>query len=246
VVVLALGENDTERPFGQAARLVGEIATLLAGPNRPEDTPLVSIIADGETFWARIGAIAESPENKFLGLSSIPEDEEKRQGFRLMLDAWLKLSDHLPSSLPFVIPYPSYASIICDCDKCTLCGACANHCKVNALRILRQENTLFHTPIACLNCEACITICPENALKLESGLRLDRSFLSEQLLAKGEGLRCAECGKIFTSLKRSRRAAQKLQEAKGTDPIREELLSLCPECRAKKAFFTHDEWTRKQ
>jgi len=245
VVVLALGENDTKRPFAQAARFVGEIATLLAGPNRPEDAPLVSVIANGETLWACIDAIAESPENKFLALSSIPEDEETRQGFRLMLDAWLTLCDPLPSP-PVVISYPSYASIICDRDKCTLCGACANHCKVKALRILRQENTLFHTPIVCLNCEACVTICPEDALKLEIGLRLERSFLSEQMLAQGEGLWCAECGKIFTSLKRSQAVLQILQDVRGADTIRDELLRLCPECRAKKALFTYTEWTMNQ
>jgi ferredoxin len=245
VVVLVLGENDTERPFAQAARLVGEIATYLAGQNGHEDTPLISLIPDVETFWSRIVEITESPGYQLLPQYSIPEDEEKRQGFRNILNAWLNLHDHL-APIAVVIPHPCYASITCEREKCTLCGACANHCKVNALRILRQENTLFHTPIACLNCGACVEICPEQALTLESGLRLDPLFFSEQMLAKGEGLRCSECGKIFTSLKRSQRASQKLQEVRGADPIREELLKLCPECRAKKAFFTYDEWTSKQ
>jgi ferredoxin len=245
IVVLALEENDIERPFAQAARLVGQIAAYLSGQDGHEDTLLVNVIGNRETFWSRIDEIAESPECKLLPQSSIPEDEEKRQGFRNILDSWLELHD-LPTFVSVVVPHPSYATIICESEKCTLCGACANHCKVGALRILRQDNTLFHTPIMCLNCGACVTICPEEVLKSETGLRLDRSFFSEQLLAKGEGLRCAECGKTFTSLKRSQRVTQKLREVRGEDSIREELLSLCPECRTKKAFFTYDEWTREQ
>lgn len=245
VVVLALGENDVERPFTQAARLVGQITAYLAGQNGHEDTPLISVIGDVETFWSRIAEISESPECTFLPQYSIPENEEKRQGFRNILDSWTKLHDHL-ASMSVVIPHPCYASITCESEKCTLCGACANHCKVGALRILRRDNMLFHTPIMCLSCGACVALCPEQTLKLESGLRLDRSFFSEQLLAKGEGLRCSECNRPFTSLKRSQRVSQKLQEVRGEDPIREKLLSLCPKCRAKKAFFTYDEWTREQ
>jgi ferredoxin len=246
VVVLALGENDIKRPFAQAARLVAEITThLFSRQSGGADTPLVSVIGDVEMFWSQIVKIADSSECQLLPQYSIPEDEEKRQGFRKILCSWLELHDH-PTSASVVISHPSYASITCESEKCTLCGACANHCKVEALRILRGDNTLFHTPITCLNCNACVTICPENALTLESGFRLDRSFFSEQMLAKCEGLCCSECGRPFTSLKRSQRAAQKLQEVRGADPIRDKLLSLCPECRAKKAFFTYDEWTSKQ
>jgi len=247
VVVLALGENDIERPFAQAARFVGQIAAYLAGQNGPEDIPLSSVIGDVEMFWSRIVEIAKSPECKLLPQYSIPEDEEKRKGFRNILSTWLKLSDQPTSTPSVVITHPSYATVICEGEKCTLCGACANHCKVGALRILRRDNTLFHTPIMCLNCGACVAICPEQVLTLESGVPLDRSFFSEQVLAKCEGGYCSECGRPFTSLKRSQRAAQKLQEARrGEDPILKELLSLCPECRAKKAFSTYDEWTRKQ
>jgi ferredoxin len=244
VMVLALEDNDLDRPFAQAARLVGQIAASLSGKNEPENTLFVSVIGDRETFWSRINELAKSPECQRLPQYSIPE-EEKRPAFKNILKAWLQVSDQ-PASPPVVISSPSYASITCETEKCTLCGACANHCKVHALRILRQDNTLFHTPIACLNCGACVEICPEQALTSQNGLRLEHSFFSEQLLAQGEGLRCAECGKIFTSLKRSQRAAQKLREVRGADPIREELSKLCPECRAKKAFFTYDEWTSKQ
>ncbi len=246
VVILALGENDIERPFAQAARLMGQItAYLFSSQDGHEDMPLVSVIGDVETFWSRIVGIATSSECTLLPQYSLPEDEEKRQGLRNILSPWLKRNDHLTSAA-VVISHPGYASLTCESEKCTLCGVCANHCKVDALRILRRENILFHTPIVCLNCSACVALCPEQALALESGLRLDPSFFSEQLLAKCEGLHCPECGRPFTSLKRSQWVSQKLQDVRGEDPIRRELLSLCPECRTKKAFFTYDEWTSKQ
>ena len=177
VVILALGENDIERPFAQAARLVGQIAAALSGKNEPENISFVSVIGDRETFWSRIDEIAKSPECQRLPQYSIPEEEEKRPVFKNILKAWLQVSDQ-PASPPVVISSPSHANITCESEKCTLCGACANHCKVDALRILRQDNTLFHTPIICLNCGACVEICPEQALTSQSGLRLERSFFS--------------------------------------------------------------------
>ena len=245
VVVLALGENDIERPFARAAEFVGHItAHLFSEQNGRGATPLVSVIDDAETFWSRIVEIATIPECKLIPRHSLPEDEEKRQGFGNILSSWLKLVP--PASPPVVIAHPGYAGIICESEKCTLCGACANHCKVDALRVLRSDNILYHTPIACLHCGACVAVCPEQALTLENGLRLDPSFFSEHVLTKCEGLHCSECDRPFTSLKRSLWVSQKLQEERGDDPIRRELLRLCPECRTKKAFFTYEEWTSKQ
>jgi ferredoxin len=144
-----------------------------------------------------------------------------------------------------VIPHPAFATVASDSARCLLCGACANQCKVKALRMLSTESDirLFHDPLACLNCGVCVAICPESALSLEGGMRLDRSFLAQRELSRVKGLQCATCGRIFTTVKRAERVSQRLLAVRGEDNIRAELLKLCPECRGKKAFFTYAGWT---
>lgn len=242
VVVLALGENDAERPFAQAANFVGRMAAHLSSEQNEQESPsFVIIIDDAETFWPRIDEIAGSSQRRLLPPCPMPEGERKREALEGILNAWLQSSD-CSISAPVVISNPNYATIDCQSEKCTLCGACANHCKVGALRVVPSDNALVHTPIACLNCGVCVAICPDQALTSESGLRLHRSFFSEQTLAKCEALRCSECDRPFTSLKRSQWVSQRLREVRGDDAVREELLRLCPECRAKEAFSTYDEW----
>ena len=237
VAVLALGEADQDRPFVEAARLVGEISACLFSSR------MVRVFTDPETFRSGIAELAESSETMIPSPPPGPEDEGKREALRRVLKAWLdsRGGEH---DEPVVISHPAYAAVACDGKKCTLCAACANQCKVRSLRVEKDENrVLYHTPIACLDCGVCVALCPEEALSSEPGLRLDSSFLSRQELARSEALHCLECGRPFSSAERSRRVSQKLLAARGEDPVRRELLRLCPECRTKKAFTTHSEWT---
>ena len=240
VVVLALGEDSKERPYARAAEFTEQITARLFARR------LLYVFSDVKNFWARIPEIAESSECEHLPkTSSVPEGLEKRETFRFILSKWLSAAN-ITTSHPLVIPHPSFATITCDDTKCILCGACANQCKVDALCIVPTGDKLIHTPIDCLNCGACVDVCPEKALSSDNGLHLDRSFLSRREIAQSSVLRCPECGRPFTTVKRSQKVSSILKTALGDDPIRQELLGLCPECRTKKAFFTYADWTAQK
>jgi ferredoxin len=202
----------------------------------------VRVFTDTDTFWNEIETVAQLPEREVPRPSPGPEGEGKRTELGRILSAWLDAAG-CEISPPIVIPHPSYGAISSDSNKCVLCAACANQCRVRSLRVSKEDYwLLYHTPIACLNCGACVALCPEEALSLEPGLRLDHSFLSRQEIGRSEALRCRECGRPFSTVKRSRRVSQKVEAARGDDPIRQELAALCPECRTKKAFTTHSDW----
>lgn len=50
-------------------------------------------------------------------------------------------------------------------DKCTLCGICRDVCKFNAVAVLPQQVLIF--PELCHSCNACVGLCPEDALKMK-------------------------------------------------------------------------------
>ena len=60
---------------------------------------------------------------------------------------------------------------------------------------------------------------------------------------RAQGLLCASCGRVFTTVRRAERVSQRLLAARGEDAIGEELRKLCPQCRGKRAFFTYADWT---
>lgn len=237
IVVLAPEERDRERPFVRAAELVGEISTQFFSRR------LVRVLADMDAVKSRIKEMAAFPECSLVPRVFPSGGSGKREALRLVLSEWMKAAGPGVSDV-IVIRHPSYATITCESERCILCGACANQCKVKSLVLDSNKERLTRLGIACLNCGACVALCPEDALAAEPGLCLLPTFLSPQEIARSEGLRCAECGRHFTSAKRARKVAEKLQAARGEDPIRQELLTLCPECRTKRAFTTYADWTK--
>lgn len=54
---------------------------------------------------------------------------------------------------------------ICEKDECTGCGACANVCHFNAIRMETDENDFLFPVIdssKCIECNNCIKVCPNN------------------------------------------------------------------------------------
>ena len=50
-------------------------------------------------------------------------------------------------------------------EKCTYCGICRDVCKFNAVAVLPQQVLIF--PELCHSCNACVGLCPEDALKMK-------------------------------------------------------------------------------
>lgn len=246
IVVLARGDADEKRPFARAAELVGQMVRRLF------EREMVYVFSDAGSFRSAIAKIAEAKECALLPAVARPAAGKatKREELRSVLEKWLEVAGAKVSrDKANTVPNTAFATIECEGEKCILCGACANQCKVKALRVVsttEEERALVHSPISCLNCGVCVAVCSESALVSREGLLLDDSFLSERELARSEGLRCAQCGKLFTMARRAQRASSLIREKMGDDPIREELLGLCQDCRAKKALFTYTDWSDKQ
>jgi len=50
-------------------------------------------------------------------------------------------------------------------DKCTFCGRCKEVCNFNAIATLPENVLIF--PELCHSCNACVGLCPENAMKMK-------------------------------------------------------------------------------
>ncbi|MEW6749632.1 MAG: 4Fe-4S dicluster domain-containing protein [Candidatus Latescibacterota bacterium] len=243
VVLAPAGPNgrggEPARPYVQAAAFMEQVTASLFGRQ------LVHLFRDAQTFWSRIPAVSTSLPPMSLGCTApVPEGEQtKRARFGSILEQWLAAAGG-PASGSTLIPHPAFATVACAAEKCLMCGACANQCRVRALRAVstQTDTALFHDPLACLNCGACVATCPEQALALVPGLRLERRALLPRELCKVDGLRCAACGRAFTTVRRAQRVSARLLATRGADPVREELLALCPECRGRRALFAHAEW----
>ncbi len=230
-------KSDYIRPWRSAAGLIGKLYKALFGRNP------IHLFHDVE----RALEFLDAPSKISGGgppACTITHRSLKRETLRDIMEIWFDAAENF--EMDEVIENPDYARIICDREKCLVCSACVNQCKAKALILEDQKRKLLHSPIKCMNCGVCEKICPEKALSAEPGLHLNPGFLSMTLLAETEGIPCPECGKLFTSSRRAIRVAEKLDRARGKDPVRNELLSLCPDCRTKKAFHYYSDWTREQ
>jgi ferredoxin len=94
---------------------------------------------------------------------------------------------------------------------------------------------LLCTAALCTGCELCAQICPEDAIRVEPGLRWTPASFAEREVATAEGWACPKCGKVFATRRAidsvASRLAERLPEA-NTD-----LLRLCPDCRVISAFL---------
>ena len=52
---------------------------------------------------------------------------------------------------------------VIDRAACSLCGACASSCPVNAIQLTDVAEV---NPMACTGCGACIRVCPADAIRL--------------------------------------------------------------------------------
>lgn len=52
-----------------------------------------------------------------------------------------------------------------DKDKCAGCGACADACAVEAIKV--EDSTAVVDEDACIECGACVEACPTEAISLD-------------------------------------------------------------------------------
>lgn len=126
-----------------------------------------------------------------------------------------------------------FATITCDSDGCTLCGACLNGCKVASLSGNEQELKLMKVGALCVGCGVCVAMCPERVLTMSNTATLDEDFFAPVELAKGEPMNCTKCGKAYGTKKSYERVMALLANKEKVDTSH---FAYCEDCRVKILF----------
>ena len=129
----------------------------------------------------------------------------------------------------------SFGEVVCDTGKCTLCNACVGECRIGALTAGSSEFSLHQQPILCVQCGACVDLCPEQALRLRPGLALDTVFFEKTMLALAEPAKCLQCGKVFGTRQSLARVMAVLAQKNILDSEKD-LLNYCDTCRVVQLF----------
>jgi len=126
-----------------------------------------------------------------------------------------------------------------DSSQCTGCGLCALECSTGALTISSDEETDFYQLLfqhnACLACNECIEVCPEQCLKLERTLEPDKLNDPPVMLFEDKVSRCRECGNVIGT--RAMIDSLRIKLA-ATEDFPDSLLELCPLCKNRQFMIS--------
>jgi ferredoxin len=90
-------------------------------------------------------------------------------------------------------------------EDCTACGSCARFCPTGALEFEVNKGahtySLRFTPQECIGCQACLHICADSAVSLDSAPALGQVFGTNEALTlrSGELSRCDRCHAYFAA-----------------------------------------------
>lgn len=130
---------------------------------------------------------------------------------------------------------PDFPVLDCNTDACTRCLACLNECTTEALQADRQNHSLTYLAGHCVGCGVCVSVCPENVLRLQTADKVDQHYLQRREMARAEPVLCKACGKEFGTRKSLDKVMQILasRESVNTDHF-----EYCADCRVIKLFET--------
>jgi ferredoxin/coenzyme F420-reducing hydrogenase delta subunit len=134
-----------------------------------------------------------------------------------------------------------YAHVRVQEKGCTLCAGCVFVCPTHAL-IMEDPGsakTLRFNHLKCVACGMCEEACPENVVKIERGLSVDRASLSHEELVRDEMVSCISCGNEYINKQALDIILGKLfglaQVGDTFEGQRKDLLRMCPDCRGAHA-----------
>jgi len=126
-----------------------------------------------------------------------------------------------------------FGKVELDSTQCTGCSLCAFDCPTEAIAAVTGEAgdyQLVFWPARCVACGRCVVACPEQCLRLERVLDLDKLYSRPAVLFEGEIVRCQECGEVVGSRAMIDRLRGRLL-ASGNLPTAQ--LELCPACKVR-------------
>ena len=190
------------------------------------------------TSTEELGTIL-AQEKKSSSLSNYYHDFSHTNRRRKSIDIIQFLRDQADSET-YSIASRYFGEIICDEEKCTQCIACINECRMESLVADGATYSLNHTPVQCVQCGTCVTVCPENALTMKSGLHLNDSFFAEKTLSQAEPAKCKGCGKVFGTRK-SLEKVMAILSSKNMWDSNDDLLSYCEDCRVVNLYQSSEK-----
>jgi hydrogenase-4 component H len=122
-------------------------------------------------------------------------------------------------------------AISIDPAKCWGCGACTLICPPNALtmRFEAEKISIEYFKGRCIFCGMCADACPTKAITVTKEFELaavNLEDLKEEVIHKMS--KCSVCGKPFAPF-------AELRDVSKLQPITEEYVNICPECKKKRA-----------
>lgn len=171
-----------------------------------------------------------------LGISGSPGAEEPptplRAGDRgLLLQAMARGEGRVEGGIPL------YAVKVS--ENCTFCGACQQHCPVDAIRVETGPagyELVFHHA-RCIGCNQCVSACPEDAIHVRS--LADASLLDKgwHIAVSSPSARCRVCGRPLGPESMVRRVEEDLRKRR-LPPSVIEAVRVCPECKVTRSLQT--------
>jgi len=164
--------------FDRLAELAGSVPGPRIAP--PEEAPLANVeraALPSETL--QIGPGADARELVVVsgkggtGKTSIVASFFALAGRAAVADCDVDAADlHLVLG-PTVLhcwPFSGGATAVITAERCTSCGACIEHCRFDAIRVVDDGSGSSYAvdPISCEGCGVCVDICPEGAAALVS------------------------------------------------------------------------------
>ncbi len=162
-----------------------------------------------------------------------------RQALTEIVGTFIEQRQREPGRQPIDAALP-FATAEVEADGCTLCRSCVNVCPTHAFRLDEPTSSLQFNHIACVACGLCETLCPENVISLRHEVVFTREALDYRTVVRDEMVACLQCGKPFVNRKSlDAILAKMLQPGPLMDVFggeRQNLLRMCPDCRAVAAM----------
>ena len=230
-VLMLTGATTPDSIRDAFGRQLAYTAPILEGMGYP--AAAIEVVDSGDATAVAAAAASDAT----IGLENparFAPPPEKRLLLRTAINHLLEQAPSHRKAVPLPAGSP-FGQVKVDAGKCTVCMSCVAVCPTSALREGQGLPQLNFVERSCIQCGACETACPEDAVSLETRFLYDDKERGKQrLLHEEQPLCCISCGKPFATRSMLKVMAKKLE---GHWMFQNEAdrrrLEMCEDCRVK-------------